>query len=395
MNQKAQTSFFTMPATLDNGIKEFIYPQRVIFGREALNGLAELIKPVTKRVLVVTHEPGRFTSSGTIEFIQNKLSDLGIHHEKFSIPNTPTTDLIDKGVKFARENKIDLILCVGGGSVLDAGKLIAILATNLGPCEDYQLGNSAFRFKPLTVVAVPTTAGSGSEATAVSVIKNSNHGFIKSISNPMMVPQIVILDPALIEAVPALIAATTGLDAFTHALESFVSPKATQISRANSLSAASLIYGYLARVVKGIPAEEDFSNLLVGSYLAGQALNAGVGAAHIFAQPITAVLGSSHGLALSFVLKEVVMYNENISPNIYDDFISFIDNDAKLKHTKMSDLIVNFMKEIDLNFKLSEFSSDEAIPEILDQISLSTSHIWTNACLIDMSQLEAILKKSW
>ena len=87
MNQKAQTSFFTMPATLDNGIKEFIYPQRVIFGRDALNGLAELIKPVTKRVLVVTHEPGRFTSSGTIEFIQNKLSDLGIHHEKFSIPN--------------------------------------------------------------------------------------------------------------------------------------------------------------------------------------------------------------------------------------------------------------------------------------------------------------------
>ena len=89
------------------------------------------------------------------------------------------------------------------------------------------------------------------------------------------------------------------------------------------------------------------------------------------------------------------MYNENISPNIYDDFISFIDNDAKFKHTKMSDLIVNFMKEIDLNFKLSEFSSEEAIPKILDQISLSTSHIWTNACSIDMSQLEAILKKSW
>lgn len=395
MNQRTHSSFFTMPATFNNGIKESIYPQRVIFGRAALKGVAELIEPVTKRVLVVTHEPGRFTSSGTIEFIQNKMSDFGIYHEKFSVPNTPTTDLIDKGVKFARDNNVDLILCVGGGSVLDAGKLIAILATNLGPCEDYQLGNRAFMFKPLTVVAVPTTAGSGSEATAVSVIKNSNHGFIKSISNPMLVPQIVVLDPALIEAVPALIAATTGLDAFTHALESFVSPKATQISRTNSLSAASLIYGSLARVVEGIPTEEDFSNLLVGSYLAGQALNAGVGAAHILAQPITAVLGSSHGLALSFVLKEVVMYNEKVSPNIYDDFISFIDNDAKLKCMKMSDLIENFMDKIDLNFKLSEFSGDEVIPKILDQISLSTSHIWTNACPIDMRQLEAILKKSW
>jgi len=395
VNQRTHSSFFTMPATFNNGIKESIYPQRVIFGRAALKGVAELIEPVTKRVLVVTHEPGRFTSSGTIEFIQNKMSDFGIYHEKFSVPNTPTTDLIDKGVKFARDNNVDLILCVGGGSVLDAGKLIAILATNLGPCEDYQLGNRAFMFKPLTVVAVPTTAGSGSEATAVSVIKNSNHGFIKSISNPMLVPQIVVLDPALIEAVPALIAATTGLDAFTHALESFVSPKATQISRTNSLSAASLIYGSLARVVEGIPTEEDFSNLLVGSYLAGQALNAGVGAAHILAQPITAVLGSSHGLALSFVLKEVVMYNEKVSPNIYDDFISFIDNDAKLKCMKMSDLIENFMDKIDLNFKLSEFSGDEVIPKILDQISLSTSHIWTNACPIDMRQLEAILKKSW
>jgi alcohol dehydrogenase class IV len=387
--------FFTMPATLDNGIKEFIYPQRVIFGREAINGLAELIKPVAKRVLIVTHAPGRFTSSGVIEFIQNKMNTLGVYNEKFSISNTPTTDLIDKGVKFARDHKIDLILCVGGGSVLDAGKLIAILATNLGPSEDYQLGNSTFKFKPLTVVAVPTTAGSGSEATAVSVIKNSSHGFIKSISNPMMVPQIVVLDPALIQAVPSLIAATTGLDAFTHALESFVSPKSTQISRANSLSAASLIYGSLARVVKGIPKEEDFSNLLVGSYLAGQALNAGVGAAHIFAQPITAVLGSSHGLALSFVLKEVIMYNEINCPNLYDDFISFLDIDSRLKNIKMSDLIVNLMNEIDLNVKLSEFSSDEAIPEILDQISLSTSHIWTNACSIDMCQLEAILKKSW
>jgi len=395
VNQRTHSSFFTMPATFNNGIKESIYPQRVIFGRAALKGVAELIEPVTKRVLVVTHEPGRFTSSGTIEFIQNKMSDFGIYHEKFSVPNTPTTDLIDKGVKFARDNNVDLILCVGGGSVLDAGKLIAILATNLGPCEDYQLGNRAFMFKPLTVVAVPTTAGSGSEATAVSVIKNSNHGFIKSISNPMLVPQIVVLDPAFFEAVPALIAATTGLDAFTHALESFVSPKATQISRTNSLSAASLIYGSLARVVEGIPTEEDFSNLLVGSYLAGQALNAGVGAAHILAQPITAVLGSSHGLALSFVLKEVVMYNEKVSPNIYDDFISFIDNDAKLKCMKMSDLIENFMDKIDLNFKLSEFSSDEVIPKILDQISLSTSHIWTNACPIDMRQLEAILKKSW
>ena len=387
--------FFTMPATLDNGIKEFIYPQRVIFGREAINGLAELIKPVAKRVLIVTHAPGRFTSSGIIEFIQNKMNTLGIYNEKFSISNTPTTDLIDKGAKFARDHKIDLILCVGGGSVLDAGKLIAILATNLGPSEDYQLGNSAFKFKPLTVVAVPTTAGSGSEATAVSVIKNSSHGFIKSISNPMMVPQIVVLDPALIQAVPSLIAATTGLDAFTHALESFVSPKSTQISRANSLSAASLIYGSLARVVKGIPKEEDFSNLLVGSYLAGQALNAGVGAAHIFAQPITAVLGSSHGLALSFVLKEVIMYNEINCPNLYDDFISFLDIDSRLKNIKMSDLIVDLMNEIDLNVKLSEFSSDEAIPKILDQISLSTSHIWTNACSIDMCQLEAILKKSW
>ena len=80
MNQKAQSLFFTMPATLDNGIKEFIYPQRVIFGRKSLNGLAELIKPVAKRVLVVTHEPGRFTSSGTIEFIQNEMNDLGIYH---------------------------------------------------------------------------------------------------------------------------------------------------------------------------------------------------------------------------------------------------------------------------------------------------------------------------
>lgn len=383
-----------MPSDLNNNPKEINYPQKVIVGRDALKKIDKIVMSLANRVLIITHSPGRFTSTGTIGLVENILSKIGIETQLFQISGTPDTELIDLGVEVAQNFDCQLILCIGGGTVLDAGKMIASLANNAGNCEDYQNGHKIILNKSIFVIAVPTTAGSGSETTSVSVIKNKKSGFIKSVSNALMVPPIAILDSALIEEIPSSLAATSGLDAFSHAMESFTSPKASQISQAMSLSAGRLIYDSLPKVVNGFAVNDNYADLMTGSHLAGQALNAGVGAAHIFAQPITAVTGCSHGLALSFVLKEVTIFNEAKFPKIYDPFISFIDPTSKKKGWKMSEIIETFMSKISLNIDSSPKISTKAIPEIMNHIVLSTSHIWTNPRTVTLKDLQEILEKS-
>ena len=394
MTTKLASDFFIMPTNLNNNIKEINYPQKVVFGRNAIMEINKFIKLEANRVLIVTHSPGRFSSKGTVEFIQTILSKINIETKLFHIPGTPDTELVDLGVECAKNFDCQLILCIGGGTVLDAGKLIASLVNNPGNCEEYQNGQKVIINSSVPVIAVPTTAGSGSEATSVSVIKNKSDGFIKSVSSALMMPPIVILDPALIEDIPPFLAATSGLDAFSHAMESFTSLKSSQISQTMSLNAGKLIYESLPKIVNKTASSDDYANLMIGSHLAGQALNAGVGAAHIFAQPITAVTGCSHGLALSTVLKEVTAFNEVQFPKIYDRFISYIDSTTESKGKKMSELIEIFMTNIGLDNTSESILSKNSIPEIMNQIVLSTSHIWTNPRIVTLEDLQVILEKS-
>jgi alcohol dehydrogenase class IV len=394
MTTKLASDFFIMPPNLNNNIKEMNYPQKVIIGRNAIMEINKFIKPETTRVLIVTYSPGRFSSKGVVESIQTILSKINIETKLFLIPGTPDTDLVDLGVEFAKNFNCQLILCIGGGTVLDAGKLIASLVNNPGNCEEYQNDQRLIINRSVPVIAVPTTAGSGSEATSVSVIKNKNDGFIKSVSSTLIIPPIVMLDPALIEDIPPFLAATSGLDAFSHAMESFTSLKSSQISQTTSLAAGKLIYESLPKIVNKTASSDDYANLMIGSHLAGQALNAGVGAAHIFAQPITAVTGCSHGLALSTVLKEVIVFNEVQFPKIYDRFISYIDSNSESKGKKMSELIEIFMTDIGLDRTSESILSKNYIPEIINQIVLSTSHIWTNPRIITLEDLEGILERS-
>jgi alcohol dehydrogenase class IV len=394
MTTKLASDFFILPPNLNNNIKEMNYPQKVIIGRNAIMEINKFIKPETTRVLIVTYSPGRFSSKGVVESIQTILSKINIETKLFLIPGTPDTDLVDLGVEFAKNFNCQLILCIGGGTVLDAGKLIASLVNNPGNCEEYQNDQRLIINRSVPVIAVPTTAGSGSEATSVSVIKNKNDGFIKSVSSTLIIPPIVILDPALIEDIPPFLAATSGLDAFSHAMESFTSLKSSQISQTTSLAAGKLIYESLPKIVNKTASSDDYANLMIGSHLAGQALNAGVGAAHIFAQPITAVTGCSHGLALSTVLKEVIVFNEVQFPKIYDRFISYIDSNSESKGKKMSELIEIFMTDIGLDRTSESILSKNYIPEIINQIVLSTSHIWTNPRIITLEDLEGILERS-
>jgi alcohol dehydrogenase class IV len=241
---------------------------------------------------------------------------------------------------------------------------------------------------------VPTTAGSGSEATAVAVIRNTSLGVIKSVSHPFMIPTAVILDPSLIVSGSASLHAVCGLDAFSHAIESFTSPRASDLTKRASINALTMIVASLPRVVRGNPTDADYVNILLGSHFAGQALSAGVGAAHILAQPISAVLGVNHGTALSLVLEEVIRFNEGLPEDPYRELTSALSGLAG-GSVRMSEFVRKFMTEIEVSNQPGNFGGVVAIPKILEAVENSTGHIWTNPRNLSLEALEGILLRSW
>ena len=136
-------------------------------------------------------------------------------------------------------------------------------------------------------------------------------------------------------------------------------------------------------------------NLLLGSHIAGQALNAGVGAAHIFAQPLTAAIGVSHGMALSLVLEEVIKFNEKQVPGKYQEVLNNIETAIGSASSTMSGEIHRFIKEIGFDNKLSDFAKPDSVDLVMEKVVQTTSHIWTNACAVNLGDLKDILTKAW
>jgi alcohol dehydrogenase class IV len=241
------------------------------------------------------------------------LKQAGLAVETVSIPGEPTTRDAEEGVRIARRARCDVVVAIGGGSVLDAGKVTAALLANPGELMEHLevIGEG----RPLTVpsapmIAIPTTAGTGSEVTRNGVLGSPEHRVKVSLRSPLMLPRLALVDPELTHSMPADVTASTGLDAFTQLLEAFVSVKA------NALTDGICREG-LARVVRSLRracedgndagAREDMS---LASLFGGLALaNAGLGAVHGFAGPLGGMFTAAHGAVCARLLPYVVKTN--------------------------------------------------------------------------------------
>lgn len=392
--QETQPQLFEMPkfATLFDAV--MLSVRHTVSGVGSLRRLGEMAKEYGRSALVVTHRPGRMRAAGAVEVARASLSEWGISSTIFEVGRTPETEEIDEGAALMRSGGFDMSIGIGGGSALDACKAISLLSANGEHWEAVQAGALSIAHPGPVILTVPTTAGSGSESTTVAVATNKNLGIIKSVSHPFMIPTVAILDPSLITSLSAQLHALSGLDAFSHAIESFTSRRASDLTRRASVTALTLIFESLPRVVSGNSKDEDYSNLMLGSHIAGKALSAGVGAAHILAQPISAVLKVDHGTALSLVLEEVIRFNEELPENPYRALIATLtkQSDSSLL---MSNLVGDFMTEIQVVDRAMKFGGVEAIPLILDAVRESTGHIWTNPRDVSIQALEKILRRSW
>ena len=233
------------------------------------------------------------------------------------VQDEPTLDVVDELAQLISQENCDGVIALGGGSVLDAAKAAAMIATNGGTTEEYQMQGRPITKPSLPLIMIPTTAGTGSEATKVAVICNQSLSLKKSIYSPHMIADAVILDPSVTAGLPAKVAAFTGIDALSHGIESYVSLNANDYTKMYSLKAVALIGRSLLGAVSDSGDAAARADMLLASYFAGCALHAGIGLAHILAQPLGGLYKIPHGEACSIFLPYAMEFNLEVCVKEY------------------------------------------------------------------------------
>lgn len=286
---------------------QFHMPVRLYFGSGEIQRINEVVTKIFRAVNPVLITDRGVAGAGLVEKVTSRIPGIKIYDR---IEANPKSDTINAIGRELREIKPDLIIGLGGGSPLDAGKALALLATNDGDIEAYE-GREKYIRDPLDFLAVPTTCGTGSEVTWVSVITDVKRRFKMSIKGPRLYPAAAIVDPDLIRTLPRKGIASTGLDALTHAVEAYLSRPANRITDMHAQKAVGLILESIE------PAWEDIENnhknredLMMGSTLAGVAFgNSDVTAVHCISESIGALYDVPHGIANSIFLPHVLEYN--------------------------------------------------------------------------------------
>ena len=248
------------------------------------------------------------------------LDEAGLAVARFdAIPGEPTTREVEAGLQALREHGADSVIAIGGGSVLDTAKAIAVMATNPGRVADY-MGADKFTAARLPLLAAATTAGTGSEVTRFTVITDPDTNVKMLIADARLIPDVAIADPLLTHGCPRPVTASTGLDALTHAIEAYASRRATPSSDLFALAAAGQIGRFLERAwLDGADAEAR-TQVMIGALHAGIAFsNASVALVHGMSRPIGAYFHVPHGIANAMLLPTVLAYSLPAAPARYRD----------------------------------------------------------------------------
>ena len=327
-------------------------PRRVVFGPGSVAGLGEEVKRLGGAKLLLVVDP---VVAGLALFasVEASLKEAGIEKVIFSdFQPEPAPEEADAGAALARSESCDLVAGLGGGSAMDVAKAVAALAANPGRVEDY-IGVDLVPGPGLPKIMVPTTAGTGSEATWTAVFTMRADKRKGGINSPFLYPETAILDPALTYELPAEVSAYTGLDALAHAIEAFSARRANLISDMYALEAIELIGQNLALVVaQGAAAPKAREGMLLGSFLAGKALaGAGVGACHGLAYPLGAFHGVGHGTANALLLAHVMRFNADALP---DKFVAIARALGLGPEESAAEAVAELARKVNLPLSLRE-----------------------------------------
>lgn len=336
---------------------------RLIFGNNAVKRIGELTKELGgRRVLVVTDKG--IVTAGHAERVEHFLQAAGLGVVIFDgVRENPTTLDVDRCLEVARAANVDVIVGLGGGSSMDTAKGCNFLLTNGGRMRDYW-GVGKARKPMLPLIAVPTTAGTGSECQSFALIADETTHQKMACGDPKAAAKIAILDPSLTLSQPARVTALTGIDAIAHAVETAVTKKRTPLSILFSREAFKLCINNLPLALENPNNLEARGNMLLGAAYAGIAIeNSMLGAAHAGANPLTAHFGIAHGQAIGILLPHVIRFNaaDADARRTYGELaaasgIAHLNGDSEEAVERMVSRIESILSRTRLPFRLSELS---------------------------------------
>ncbi len=299
----------------------FRMPRNILFGVNTAQMAGERVEQLGgSKVLVVTDKV--LHGTGAVEIILKSLKKSGMTFEVFDgVTTEPTTEHVFLGTEIFRSQKCDALVALGGGSCIDAGKAIAMLGTNPGTIRDYE-GKGKVQKPKSPMIAIPTTAGTGSEVTWVTVIHDSDRDVKFLVYSPYLVPDECIEDPVLTLAMPRNVTMSSGMDALTHAIEGYISTRDPNVGYGSNplieymaLPAIELIGINLRKAWADGENIEARSNMLLGQLLAGMTFgNSGTAMVHGLARPLGAVFHVPHGLANAIMLPFGVEFTHMAAP---------------------------------------------------------------------------------
>jgi alcohol dehydrogenase len=355
--------------TENKNIFTFYLPTKIIHGIHSVKEVGKEFKKLgATRALVVTDEG--VNEAGLLEGVLESMKEVGIPIVVFEeVEEDPGGTTVEKGTDFALKHKCDGIVAVGGGSPMCAARGIGVVMANGGKIKDYAGLNKASK-PPIPLIAIPTTAGSGSEVSQYIILKDEELHVKMVVGSPLYFPKVAILDPMLLRTLPYQQAVAAGIDALSHGIEAYLTTLTTPITDALALSAVSLIYHNLIAATKSddLDAKEA---CLIGSTMANMACgNALLGLAHVMTVPMEGMFKIPHGIDLGILLPHVMEFNLPANYQRFADLAKSMGKSEKVKSLEeIAPLAITAVKKLfislDVPTKFSDLHFDrKAIPQM-------------------------------
>ena len=374
------------------------YPTNIWVGENSVKDLNLACKNLNiSKPLLVTDS--NFSKSQIIEEIMIKLKNDNFLVELFSnFSGNPTGTNVSDGVNFYKKNKCDGVITIGGGSALDVGKAIAFMSGQTLSLWDFEdIGDNWKKANAdliVPIIAIPTTAGTGSETGRASVILNEETGVKKIIFHPKFLPSIVILDPVLTIGLPPNITAATGMDALAHSLEAYCAPGYHPMADGIALEGMRLVNEWLIKVFKDGANLEGRMNMLTAASMGSTAFQKGLGAIHSLSHPVNAVNNIHHGLSNAIFMPYVLTFNKKEIEKKVIKICDYLEINNK-SFQGFIDWVLDLRKKLDIPHKLSEVI-DEKNFEIdrLSKMAIEDPSTSTNPRKMSVDDMKIIYEHS-
>lgn len=367
------------------------------FGAGAVNALpTEIVALGARKVMIVT-DPGVHRAGLTTGLLDG-LKAQGVAFEVFDeVESNPRDTTIHAGAERALSFKPDLFVGFGGGSAMDAAKGIALLVTNGGNIGDYDGTDKVKKDLPY-LIAVPTTAGTGSEVTANAALTNSQTHSKMSVRSPRLMPKMAVVDPVLLASLPKIMAATAGLDALSHAIEGFLSVRASVLSDVFALESIRLIGRNLRPFVANPANVEAASAMALGSTLAGFVIsNTGTGNDHAIARALGGLFDTPHGLATGVLLPHVMRFNAPARPERFVRMAQVlgmsIDGDDVTVADRVCDAVEQLVRDVGVPTHLASINIDRA--SIPDLVAIALRNVGPNPRRTSADEMKALIETAF